>query len=228
KLTINEIAKSFDLPKATMERWIRQGRIPIQQNGKEGIFRQSVLNKWAAAHNLHFELSKASPIKSENLIQENLVQAMKCGGVFHRLKGDTVEGVLKSAVNNMPDFSTDTKEEVYSKLLEREKLTSTGIGRGIAIPHLRTPLKDVVIRPAITTCFFENPIDFNAVDDKPVFAMFVLLSPSIKIHLHLLSRLSFCVRSDKFIDFLKTSPASKALLEKISDCEKQLEKREKL
>jgi nitrogen PTS system EIIA component len=226
KLTINKIAESLGLPIATMERWIRQGRIPVQKNGKECIFRNSVMKKWAAVHNLSFELPEENSMKRENLIRENLIQAMKRGGVFHRLKGNTAEDVLKSAVNNMPDFSIETKEILYSKLLERENLTSTGIGRGIAIPHPRIPLTDIVIHSEITTCFFEKPIDFCAVDDRPVFAMFVLLSPSIKIHLHLLSRLSFCVRSDTFIDFLKTSPSSNALLEKISDFEKQLDKRE--
>lgn len=221
KLTINKISESLGLPIATTERWIRQGRIPVQKIGKECIFRQSVLKKWAAAHNLTFSLSEKNFIKSEDTELENLLQVMKRGGVLNNIKDDTVEGVLKSAVDSMTGFSTDAKETLFTKLLEREKLTSTGIGRGIAIPHLRTPLTDIVIHPTITTCFFEKPIDFNAVDSRPVFVMFVLLSPSIKTHLHLLSKLSFCVRSDRFVDFLKTFPASEQLFEKISSFEKQ-------
>jgi len=219
KLTINKIAERLGLPTATMDRWIRQGRIPVQKSGIECIFRQSVLKKWAEAHNLEFAISKKNSIKSEDTVLENLLQVMKRGGVFHHIQDDTVEGVLKSAADNMIHFSIDEKEKIFLKLLEREKLTSTGIGRGIAIPHPRTPLTDIVIHPAITTCFFEKPVDFNAVDDRPVFVMFVLLSPSIKTHLHLLSRLSFCVRSDRFIDFLKTFPASEQLFEEIYSME---------
>jgi len=223
KLTIKKIAESLDLPIATMERWIRQGRIPVQKSGKECIFKQSVLKKWAAAHNLAFTFPEENSTKGEDFELEDLLGAMKRGGVFNHLNGNTVEDVLKSAVDIMPAFSKDAKKTLYTKLLEREKLTSTGIGRGVAIPHPRTPLTDVVIQPVITTCFFEEPVDFDAVDDKPVFAMFILLSPSVKIHLHLLSRLAFCVRSDRFVDFLKTSPASEPLFEKISDFEKQLD-----
>ena len=219
KLKINKIAERLGLPTATMDRWIRQGRIPVQKSGKECIFRQSVLKKWAEAHNLEFSIPEKNSIKSEDTELENLLQVMKRGGVLNHIKGDTVEGVLRSAVENMSNFSTDTKETVFTKLLEREKLTSTGIGRGIAIPHPRTPLTDIVIYPTITTCFFEKPVEFNAVDARPVFVMFVLLSPSIKTHLHLLSRLSFCVRSDRFVDFLKTFPASEQLFEEIYSME---------
>lgn len=220
KSTLNKIAKSFDLPPATMERWIRQGRIPVQQSGKECIFKKSVLNKWAQSHNLTFTFFEQNSEKEKQTELENLLPVMKRGGVINHLKGDTVEEVLKSAVDHLSFFSTGAKEALLVKLLEREKLTSTGIGRGIAIPHPRIPLADVVIHPVITTCFFERPIDFKAVDKRPVFVMFVLLSPSIQIHLHLLSKLSFCVRSNKFVDFLQTYPASEQLFKKIADFEK--------
>ncbi|MBU4257854.1 MAG: PTS sugar transporter subunit IIA, partial [Desulfobacteraceae bacterium] len=76
----------------------------------------------------------------------------------------------------------------------------------------------------ITTCFLEKSIDFEAVDDKPVFVMFMLLSTSIKNHLHLLSRLAFCVRDNSFVEFLRTYPDSSSLLSKIADFENLLEK----
>jgi len=221
KSTLSKISKSFDLPVATMERWIRQGRIPVQKNGKECIYRKSVLNKWARAHNLTVTSFEENSMKGKETELENLLQVMKRGGVLNHLKGNTVEDVLKTALDNMPIFSIGAKEALFTKLLEREKLTSTGIGRGIAIPHPRIPLADVVIHPAITTCFFEKPIDFEAIDKRPVFVMFVLLSPSIKIHLHLLSKLSYCVRSNKFVEFLKTYPASEQLFKKIYDFERQ-------
>ena len=112
----------------------------------------------------------------------------------------------------------------YEQLLEREHLTSTGIGKGVAIPHPHDPLAEVTEKPLITTCFLEKPIDFNAIDDQPVFVLFILISPTIKIHLHLLSRLSFCVRDNAFVEFLKRSPDSDTFFLKITEFEKQLDK----
>ncbi|MBW2321559.1 MAG: PTS sugar transporter subunit IIA [Deltaproteobacteria bacterium] len=137
---------------------------------------------------------------------ENLLSAMKRGGVLYDIKGDDVETALKSAVGNMPVLSKTSKKELYQLLLERERLTSTGIGKGVAIPHPRDPL--------------------GAVDDRPVFVMFILLSQSIKMHLHLLSRFSFCVRDNSFVEFLKTSPDEASFFAKIADFEKQLDRAE--
>jgi len=224
KLTIHEIAQSLYLPLSTVRRWIRQGRIPIHKRGGDFVFNETILIKWAAAHNLTFSPPTKRKEKQQDIKPENLFSAMKRGGVFHGVKGDDVQTVLKAAVENIPVLTHNTKEKLYEQLLEREKLTSTGIGKGIAIPHPHTPLSNDNYRPFITTCFLDKPIDFSAIDDKPVFVMFVLLCPSIKSHLHLLSRLAFCVRDDSFVEFLRTSPASDVLFSKIGDLEKQLDK----
>ncbi|MCP3950984.1 MAG: helix-turn-helix domain-containing protein, partial [Desulfobacterales bacterium] len=49
KLNINEIARCLDLPVSTLDRWIRQGRIPVQKSGPNWSFDAQVLKKWAAA-----------------------------------------------------------------------------------------------------------------------------------------------------------------------------------
>lgn len=224
RLTLEEVAQCLHLPLSTVERWIRQGRIPIQRGENGLIFNDSALEKWAATHNLPF----TRPIKDKALQKvsrlENLLPVMQRGGVFHSVKGDDVPTVLQTAVQNIQAFSEAEKPALYERLLERENLTSTGIGKGVAIPHPHDPLADVMDKPLITTCFLKKSIDFAAIDDKPVFVMFILISPTVKIHLHLLSRLSFCVRDNAFVEFLKTTPDAEAFFSKIAEIEKQFEK----
>ncbi len=224
KLTIKEVAKCLQLPLSTVERWIRQGRIPIQKSGNNLILTDSAIEKWAASHNLPFTKPQKDSVPQEDPVLENLLPVMKRGGVLHNVKGSDVPAVLQYAVNKMPALSASVKIRLYERLLERENLTSTGIGKGVALPHPHDPLADIIEKPLIVTCFLEKPIDFAAIDDKPVFVMFILLSPTIKLHLHLLSRLSFCVRDNSFVEFLKTSSDSDAFFSKIADFEKQLDK----
>lgn len=226
KMTIHEVAQCLNLHVSTVERWIRQGRIPIQKTGNGYLFSESVLKKWAAMYRLPFLIPEKVKSRGYEERLENLLSAMKRGGVLYDIKGDDVEAALKSAVENMPVLSKTSKKEVYQLLLERERLTSTGIGKGVAIPHPRDPLSDALKSPVISTCFLEKPIDFDAVDGRPVFVMFILLSQSIKIHLHLLSRFSFCVRDNSFVEFLKTSPDEASFFAKIADFEKQLDRAE--
>jgi len=224
KLTIKEVAKCLQLPLSTVERWIRQGRIPIQKSGNNLIFTNSAIEKWAASHNLPFTKPQKDRAPQEDYGLENLLPVMKRGGVFRNVQGDDVPVVLQCAVNKMTALSASVKIRLYERLLEREHLTSTGIGKGVAIPHPHDPLADVIDKPLIATCFLEKPIDFAAIDNKPVFVMFILISPTIKLHLHLLSRLSYCVRDNAFVEFLKTSSDSDAFFSKIADFEKQLDK----
>ncbi|RLB81118.1 MAG: excisionase [Deltaproteobacteria bacterium] len=222
KLSIDEVAKLLNLPISTIQRWIRQGKIPAQKSSEGWIFQKQVLEKWAAANNLSFSPPREEIRKQDVFESENLLIPMKRGGIIYGVKGDEVEAVLKYAVDSIPDSLINSKKDLYEKLLEREQLSSTGIGKGVAIPHPRTPLSGLIDNSVIITCFLENPIHFNAVDRKPVFVMFMLLSTSIKAHLHLLSKLSFCVRDDFFVEFLRTVPASDAFFSQISDCENRL------
>jgi PTS system nitrogen regulatory IIA component len=83
-------------------------------------------------------------------------------------------------------------------LLARESLASTGVGDGIAIPHVRYSITLHPPRPMLSLCFLENAIDFNALDGRPVRVLCILLSPTIRGHLILLSKLGFALRDPGF------------------------------
>jgi PTS system nitrogen regulatory IIA component len=224
KLSIKDVACCLNLPITTVERWIRQGRIPIQKSSNGLKFNDTVLEKWAAAHNLPYKKLGEEHTRKSCLTLENLLPVMQRGGVFYHINGDDVPSVLKAAVENLPNLTEPVKSDLYKRLMEREQLTSTGIGKGVAIPHPHTPVSEFMDLSLIATCFLEKPLDFGAVDDKPVFVMFILISPTIKLHLHLLSRLSFCVRDNAFVEFLRAAPDPDAFFSKIAEFEKQLDK----
>ncbi|HSH68470.1 MAG TPA: PTS sugar transporter subunit IIA, partial [Deferrisomatales bacterium] len=75
----------------------------------------------------------------------------------------------------------------------------------------RNPIVLHVARPTATLCFLEKPIDFKALDGKPVHILFTLVSPTVKGHLHLLSRIAFCLR-DRTLRALLTEPAGREVL----------------
>jgi PTS system nitrogen regulatory IIA component len=148
---------------------------------------------------------------------------MSRGGTFHGIPGTEVESVLTGLVAAVPDISRPKREKLLQKLLKREALTSTGVGNGVAIPHPRSPIPDGPASPRIVTGFTEDPVPYRAIDDKPVFVLFLLLCPTTQIHLQLLSRLAFCLRDPKFIRFLQTRPRRQELLTKVAAFERQLE-----
>lgn len=227
KLTIDEISTCLDLPLKKVERWISQGRIPVKKDGRVCVFSESALEKWAIAHHLPFRLpndiSQKEKVSATLPDTEVLQSAMKRGGVIYNVEGTDAESVLEAAVMMLPDFSDESKQLLLQRLQERERLMSTGIGKGVAIPHPRTPLEKMGDASLLTTLFLKNPVDFGSIDDKPVFVLFLLLSPTTRKHLNLLSRLAFCVRDDTFVSFLKTAPGAMDLFSKIAALEQQLD-----
>jgi PTS system nitrogen regulatory IIA component len=225
KLSMEMIAGALDLPVSTLDRWIRQGRIPVQRSGADVLFSPVALEKWAVTHKLSFTLNddQAKVITNAPSAHDSLVSAMERGDVYHQLAGNDPEGVLRAVVDRIAFLSSNSRQELFQKLIAREQLASTGIGNGIAIPHPREPLTLPLDAPVITTCFLETPIDYDAIDDQPVFVLFLLINPTVKMHLHMLSRLSYCIRDRDFVDFLATNPKATDLYSRVAEFEKQLD-----
>ena len=104
-------------------------------------------------------------------------------------------------------------------LLAREQLQSTGVGDGVALPHVRNPAVVEIGTPMVCLCFLEAPVEYGALDGKPVKVLFTPLSPNVRVHLHLLSRISFAVRDSKFKSLL----AAEGRRDEILDAARALE-----
>ena len=227
RMSINDIAKCLDLPANTVDRWIRQGRIPVRRSGGGCDVEVSALKRWAASKQLPFKLSGDHAGNATTARDKDgpvsLERAMTRGGVCHGIHGKDVSAVLAAAVQCVAGIDASEKASLLEALLDRERLTSTGIGNGVAIPHPRAPLTETHIKPQITTCFLSEPVDYSAVDDRPVFVLFILISDSVQTHLHLLSRLAYGLRDKTFIEILQTRPDEAALLAHIADFEHRLD-----
>jgi nitrogen PTS system EIIA component len=106
--------------------------------------------------------------------------------------------VLRSAVERLPITDPGERDLVLSVMLAREREASTGIGEGIAIPHVRSPLVFAESPAVIAVCYLEHRVPFDAIDGEPVHTVFVMMTPTINAHLQLLSRLSLALCDPAF------------------------------
>lgn len=99
---------------------------------------------------------------------------------------------------------------VLERIEDREKLGSTGFGRGVAIPHARI---DGLERPVAVFFRLENPVGFEAADGMPVDCVFGLLSPEQAgaIHLQALAAISRLMRDDRMHERLLAAPGAEAI-----------------
>ncbi|MEK9673252.1 MAG: PTS IIA-like nitrogen regulatory protein PtsN [Rhodospirillaceae bacterium] len=114
---------------------------------------------------------------------------------------------------------TDLEErQVFDVLMEREKLGTTGVGNGIAIPHGKLAEVENLVG---VFARMEKPIDFQAIDEQPVDLIFLLLAPEAAgaDHLKALARVSRLLRDQKICDKLRGTDHSDALFAILSDSE---------
>jgi PTS system nitrogen regulatory IIA component len=152
----------------------------------------------------------------------SLCEALEAGGIHYRVGGTDKPTVLASVVELLRLPDRVDREALLQILLAREEQGSTGIGNGIAIPHVRNPIVVSVSRPTITLCFLERPIEFGALDGAPVDVLFSMICPTIQAHLHLLSRLSFILRAQTILDLLRRQASREEIMEALRGAESQL------
>ena len=107
-------------------------------------------------------------------------------------------------------------DDMLSLMLEREKLGSTGVGHGVAIPHARM---ESALGITAMLVVFDQPIDFDAIDDLPVDLMLIMVAPmdAGTDHLKALSRVSRLLRDESICDKLRGAGSGTAVMAIITE-----------
>jgi len=203
-LTVRDAAKLLSVSEKTIYRWINQLKLPVSRIGDQYRFNRAELLEWATSHQLKVSPALFAEESSEPV--PNLRESLCLGGVFYRVEGNDRESALAEVVRIMPLPQEVDRDYLLEVLLARESLGSTGYGDGIAIPHARTPIVMHIPRPMAALCFLEHPVDFNAIDGKPIHTLFVIASPTIRGHLGILSRVSYALRDNEFMETIRKRP----------------------
>lgn len=219
-LTSREAARLLGISEIKVQKWADDARIPSHRVDGQLRFNRLKLQEWATAHRrtLSAELF-ASANGGEGL---SMHAALLRGGVHYDVPGRSREEVLTAAAA-LPEVPPGVDQGLLRNLLiAREELASTGIGRGVAVPHTRDPLIAQVEKPVVLLCFLRQPVDFQAIDRIPVNVLFVLLSPGVRVHLRLLARLAWLLHDDKLTQLLAERAPEEAILDRVLKLEGQI------
>jgi len=137
------------------------------------------------------------------------------------LKATTKEGVIREMVEGLRTagyFKGGEPEDIIKAVLKRELLGSTGIGRGVAIPHTKHPSVDRLVG---SIALSKNGVPFDALDGEPVHVFVMLISPQDRPgdHLRALENVSRSLRDDGFVRALRQAPSREAIWDLLGDME---------
>jgi PTS system nitrogen regulatory IIA component len=136
---------------------------------------------------------------------------VNCEAIKADLTAGDKEGVIREMVQNLLDaggLKKDEFESIVKAIMKREELGSTGIGRGVAVPHTKHPSVDQLVG---TVAVSSEGVDFESLDGEKVYLFFLLISPPDRPgdHLRALENISRQLRDDTFCRFLKQSKNTK-------------------
>src|SRR5208282_1010781 len=214
ELTVRDVSKFLNVSESTVTRWIKHRALPSQHMGGHYRLHRVDLLEWASANQVKVSVEVFDHLEAEDESSPSLVEAMEVGGIYYGLQDTSKEAALRALVQVLPVPEGVDRELLLRLFLAREASASTAIGDGIAIPHVRNPIVLHVPRPAVTLAFLSQPVDFGALDGKPVHVLFSIISPTNRTHLQLLSRLSSALHDTQLRQTVaRQAPCQEIMLE---------------
>jgi len=205
-LDIDNVAEKLNVSVETLTRWVDNDRFPcVFQNG-EPLFDPDEIEAWMASHleSAHDKLSRAaSAVRMVPRQGNSLFELLSRGGIFYNVEGDLPGQVIANAMRLMQLPHGIDRENLIAALQEREKLFSTAIGQGIAIPHTRTPAIENEADTRVGLFFLRGQVDFRALDREPVNTLFITLLADRKNHLRILQRIGYFCSQQDFMALLR-------------------------
>ncbi len=223
QLTVKDVADLLSVTEKTIYRWLKKRSLPAYRVNNHYRFNRAELLEWATSHQINVSVDVFHEPSNAQVPLHALSEALSLGGIYYRIEGENKESALRNVVGLMrlpPEVDRDFLLQV---LLAREAMASTAIGDGIAIPHVRNPIVLHVTEPIVCLSFLERPVDFDSLDGKPVNCLFTLVSPTVKAHLHLLSRLAYTLRDRNLRGVLEKQGSREEILSGIARIESDLQ-----
>lgn len=139
------------------------------------------------------------------------------GGVYKDVEGSTPEEIYENVCKMLDLPDSMTSEQVYNALCAREKILSTAVGNGIALPHARSPIMKDEADQRICVVYLKEPLEMAAPDEKKVSVMFILLTQNSQTHLKVLSTLVGLFRKNSFRKLLEEHAGEAQLINAIKE-----------
>lgn len=146
----------------------------------------------------------------------DVVDLLDAQCIVSNLKVSSKKQALQELARRAARVTGQPERRIFDVLVERERLGTTGVGHGIAIPHGKLPELD---RLYALFARLETPIDFDSIDEQPVDLICVLLAPETAgaDHLKALARVSRLLRDNSVCEKLRGAESAEAIRALITD-----------
>ncbi|REJ72388.1 MAG: helix-turn-helix domain-containing protein [Planctomycetota bacterium] len=210
-LNLDELAAHLGRDRREIERLADRGRIPCHKRSGEWRFHQAEVTQWleqemraysdsqlAAVEKSQHSESLNADVPVSSLLQPEMVEVP----LQARTKRSVLESLVEVAGRTWKVWQPAV---LLSAVQEREELMSTAFDNGVAVPHPRLPMTDVVAESLVAFGRTLSGIPFGAANNTPSDLFFLVVCRDARTHLHVLARLGRMVQKPEFVEALRTA-----------------------
>lgn len=233
-LKIDEVASLLRVSEQTIKKWLSQNKIPAYRINKQYLFSKDEIENWMmenkAKESSLFTQNEKLSLESDEMskILHNvgrqkfcLFRALHRGTVLHDIAAEDKEEVIRNATKRFANDLALDADVITELLLDRERMMPTALNHGIGVPHTR----DFLLKEpydVVSVVFLDRPVEYGALDGKPVDTLFFIFSCEDKRHLQLLAKIAHLVSDSNAREFLQKQPKKEHLLDFIKEWEEKL------
>lgn len=238
-LKIKDVAELLSLSETTIRRWLSEGKIPAYRINHQYRFSRIEIENWMMRCKLKSPGQAASALHEAQIYpsveEQNSHEASSRGGMHHfclyravnqgdvlaTIPGTTKEEIIRGTTRLIaPKLNVDA-DVLAELLIDREKLMPTALNNGMAVPHTRDFLRKGPL-DMVFVVYPAEPIEYGALDGLAVYTLFFLFASNDKGHLQLLAKLAHLGNNSRALEFLRTRPDKKELLDYLRSWEAQV------
>jgi len=225
-MTLAEVARYLKLAEKTVLRMVHKGEIPCAKVASQWRFLRPMIDDWLVAkmqvipkNDLARLIENGSDtVPLSRLIREELIVLDVRPGGKQEVLGQLVQPLVE---NNL----VDEKERFLEKLMDRERMVSTAVGRGVAVPHLRNPREDPGGGPVLVVGICRAGTGFGSPDGEKTHLFFLICTDSEVVHLRVLARFNSIVRKGDTVSRLIRSNTRAEVMQTLLQMEQEGGKR---
>lgn len=211
-MTLSEVATYLKIAEKTVSRMITRGEIPCTKVASQWRFMKSMIDDWL--------ISRMNVVPQNDLAKilenpEGLIPITRITSddlILDNVKPGSKKDILTQLIVPLVQQEIiEDAEDFLRKLLTREKMVTTGIGRGVAIPHLRHPKENPGGGPRMVVGICKAGTDYESMDGKLTHLFFLLVSDSEVVHLRVMAKLNQILREGDFVSRLINAKKTEVL-----------------
>lgn len=217
-LTLDELSRHLGRDRRELERLVHRGRIPAHKRGMEWQFHSAEITEWLEQEMREYSDSQLAAVEQSQLdagaskVDFLLTSLLRPEFVEVPLEARTKRSVLESLVEVAArTWKVWEPAAVLKAIVERESLMSTAFDLGVAIPHPRQPMSEMLEESVVAFGRTFSPIPFGASNNSGTDLFFLVLCRDAQAHLQVLARIGRLIQNERFLQELRaTATAAEA------------------